>query len=315
MSETLIRGILNNDHGLISKAATIIENSQTSANTILNNIHPYSEKSLRIGITGPPGAGKSTITNALIELFLERKKTVGVIAVDPTSPFSGGSLLGDRIRMNKYSLDDRVFVRSMSSNGDLGGLARKSQELGDLMAASGKDYIIYETVGVGQSEHDIVKAADICIVILVPESGDDIQMMKAGLIEIADLFVINKSDRNGANRLSSMLKNVLHYFSKKGKIEPPIFNTIATEKEGVENLFYGLEDHLDIMSKEGYLSIRRLKRYRQRVLTLVREELEKSFWTEKKIKALEQSTKRLEQIVVAPHMMAFELLKKSTDEP
>ncbi len=314
MPQKLIHGILNNDHGSISKAVTIIENNQSSANSILKNIHQYARDSLRIGITGPPGAGKSTITNKLIGLFLKRKKTVGVIAVDPTSPFSGGSLLGDRIRMNKYIWDDRVFVRSMASNGDLGGLARKSQEVGDILAASGKDYIIYETVGVGQSEHEIVKAADLCIVILVPESGDEIQMMKAGLIEIADLFVINKSDRNGANRLSSVLKNVLHHFSQDGKIEPPIFNTIAAENKGIEKFFHGLESHLIDMSKKGYLNDKRLNRYRKRVFNLVRDKLEISFWTNKKIDILEKSTRRIEQITIAPHLLANELLNKTKNE-
>ena len=213
MLQSLVHGVRDNDHGSISKAITIIENGQDGSESLQTIIYPDASKSLRLGITGPPGAGKSTITNALINILLNNDKTVGVVAVDPSSPFSGGSLLGDRIRMNQYAWDDRVFVRSMGIQGDLGGLARRSQDVGDVLAASGKDYILYETVGVGQSEHDIVKAADLCMVVLVPESGDEIQMMKAGLIEIADLFVINKSDRDGANRLSSMLKNILHNFS------------------------------------------------------------------------------------------------------
>ena len=204
MLQSLVRGIRENDHGSISKAITIIENGQNQATSLLADIYSKTSQSIRIGITGPPGAGKSTITNTLVEIILDNNKTVGVVAVDPTSPFSGGSLLGDRIRMNQYAWDERVFIRSMGNHGDLGGLASKSQDVGDILSASGKDFILYETVGVGQSEHDIVKAADLCIVVLVPESGDEIQMMKAGLIEIADLFVINKSDRDGANRLSSI---------------------------------------------------------------------------------------------------------------
>ena len=277
----------------------------------MTNIYPDTRKSLRIGITGPPGAGKSTITNTLIEILLESNKTVGVVAVDPSSPFSGGSLLGDRIRMNQYAWDDRVFVRSMGNQGDLGGLARRSQDVGDVLAASGKDYVIYETVGVGQSEHDIVKAADLCVVVLVPESGDEIQMMKAGLIEIADLFVINKSDRDGANRLSSMLKNILHNFSKIDKLEPPVYNTVATERVGVSELIQGMESHVTLMSDTGHLETRQLDRYRQRVLSLVRQDLENSFWTSEKVDLLNEMTDSIDQINKVPHAMAQELLSES----
>ena len=311
MFQSLIHGIRENDHGSISKAITIIENDQKDAESLLTEIYPESDISLRIGVTGPPGAGKSTLTNVLIERILELDKTVGVVAVDPTSPFSGGSLLGDRIRMNQYAWDDRVFVRSMGSHGDLGGLARRSQEVGDILAASGKDYIIYETVGVGQNEHDIVKAADLCIVVLVPESGDEIQMMKAGLIEIADIFVINKSDRAGANRLSSMLRNILHNFSKIGKLEPPVYNTIGTEKIGIDKLFQGIGSHMKLMSDAGYLNDRRLERYRQRVLSLVRGELEDSFWTNSKIGLLKRMTESIDQITMVPHALAKRLLSDS----
>ena len=311
MFQTLVRGIRENDHGSISKAITIVENGQDGAQSLLTNIYPDTRKSLRIGITGPPGAGKSTITNTLIEVLLESNKTVGVVAVDPSSPFSGGSLLGDRIRMNQYAWDDRVFVRSMGNQGDLGGLARRSQDVGDVLAASGKDYVIYETVGVGQSEHDIVKAADLCVVVLVPESGDEIQMMKAGLIEIADLFVINKSDRDGANRLSSMLKNILHNFSKIDKLEPPVYNTVATERVGVSELIQGMESHVTLMSDTGHLETRQLDRYRQRVLSLVRQDLENSFWTSEKVDLLNEMTDSIDQINKVPHAMAQELLSES----
>ena len=311
MFHPLVRGIRENDHGSISKAITIVENGQDGAQSLLTNIYPDTRKSLRIGITGPPGAGKSTITNTLIEILLESNKTVGVVAVDPSSPFSGGSLLGDRIRMNQYAWDDRVFVRSMGNQGDLGGLARKSQDVGDVLAASGKDYVIYETVGVGQSEHDIVKAADLCVVVLVPESGDEIQMMKAGLIEIADLFVINKSDRDGANRLSSMLKNILHNFSKIDKLEPPVYNTVATERVGVSELIQGMESHVTLMSDTGHLETRQLDRYRQRVLSLVRQDLENSFWTSEKVDLLNEMTDSIDQINKVPHAMAHELLSES----
>ena len=170
----------------------------------------------KIGITGPPGAGKSTLVDQLISHFIENQKSVGVIAVDPTSPFTGGALLGDRVRMSKYSDNENVAIRSMGNRGDLGGLSKMAQEAGDVLSASGKDVIIYETVGVGQAEHDIVNAADYTMVVLgTTESGDEVQLMKAGIIEIADIFVINKSDRPGAKRISRSLNDILHNNSKK----------------------------------------------------------------------------------------------------
>ena len=311
MLQSLVRGIRENDHGSISKAITIIENGQNQATSLLADIYSKTSQSIRIGITGPPGAGKSTITNTLIEIILDNNKTVGVVAVDPTSPFSGGSLLGDRIRMNQYAWDERVFIRSMGNQGDLGGLASNSQDVGDILSASGKDFVLYETVGVGQSEHDIVKAADLCVVVLVPESGDEIQMMKAGLIEIADLFVINKSDRDGANRLSSILKNIIHSFTKIGKLEPPVFNTIATERIGVSELFKGMELHMELMLETGHLERRRLDRYRQRVMSQVREKLEKGFWTGLKLQDLKEMTAKIDEIDMVPHMMANRLMDQT----
>ena len=308
MPRSMIHGIWDNDHGSISKAITLIENDQALPENLLSEVHDKSSQSIRIGITGPPGAGKSTLTSKLIETILANGKTVGVIAVDPTSPFSGGSLLGDRVRMNHYNWDSRVFIRSMGSHGDLGGLARRSQEVGDVLAASGKDFVIFETVGVGQGEHDIANAADITVVILVPESGDEIQLMKAGLIEIADLFVVNKSDRDGANRMMSLLKNTLHTFSSKDKIEPPVYNTVASQGRGIVELFMGIEKHLQLMNDKGTLEERRLFRYRQRVSDLIRKSLEDLFWTDQKKSVLKESTQSLDSINIAPHLMAEELL-------
>ena len=308
MTQSLIHGIRENDHGSISKAISIIENDLIKSKLILADLYPNSKNAMRIGITGPPGAGKSTLTNAIIEKILKDDKTVGVIAVDPSSPFSGGALLGDRIRMNKYAWDNRVFLRSMGSHGDLGGLSRRTQEVGDIIAASGKDYIIFETVGVGQSEHDIIKVADLSIVVLVPESGDEIQMMKAGLIEIADLFVINKSDRDGASRLSTMLKNILHNFTSQDNLEPPVYNTIGTKGVGIDNLFFGIKEHSKLMSDLGYLDARRLERYRQRVLSLVTNALEKSFWTKKRFDYLNNLTDTIDKINKVPHLLADKLL-------
>ena len=231
--------IINNDHLAISRAISKIESDNDPNDELFSKIYPYTHKSIKIGITGPPGAGKSTLTDKIIQLYLKHNKSVGVIAVDPSSPFSGGALLGDRVRMNNYLWNDNVFIRSMGSQGNLGGLNMKAQEAGDILAASGKDIIIFETVGVGQGEHDIAKAADLTIVMLVPESGDDVQLMKAGLIEIADLFVVNKADRNGSEKLVQSIKSVLHIFKNKENFEPPVFKVSADRGVGVDELFKG----------------------------------------------------------------------------
>ena len=239
---------------------------------------------------------------------MDNNKDVGVIAVDPTSPFTGGAILGDRVRMNKYAGDHRVFLRSLGNHCNLGGLSNKVQEIGDVIAASGKDYIFFETVGVGQAEHDIINVADISIVVLVPESGDEIQLMKAGLIEIADIFVINKSDREGANRIAGTLKNILHIFKKRGMEEPPVFNTIANCDEGVYELFNGLDSYLKMTIKQNLLSARRLERYRKRVIDIIKNNLEDSFWCSDKKNQLIELTKNIDGRSLDPHAVAKQLM-------
>ena len=197
----------------------------------------------------------------------------------------------------------------MGSRGDHGGMARKAQDAGDVLAASGKDMIIFETVGVGQGEYDVAKAADITIVVVVPESGDEIQLMKAGLIEIADLFVINKSDREGANRLASLLKNILHNFSKHGKQEPPVFTTTAIQGLGIPELYLGLVNLLESMENSGLLDTCRLERFKSRVSELIRERLENEFWTMEKTAILEKAASSLDTVSGAPMDIANILLK------
>jgi len=301
--------IRNNHHRVISKAITHIENSNDLIQDILIDLHPDTLNAVRIGITGPPGAGKSTLVNHLISDFVLQGKSVGVVAVDPTSPFTGGALLGDRVRMNRHLWDENVFIRSMGSHGDLGGLARKTQDVGDLLAASGKEIIIYETVGVGQGEHDIAKAADITVVVLVPESGDEIQLMKAGLIEIADFFVINKSDSGGAGRLSQMLRVMLHNFSQSRRLEPPVMNTVASKGEGVLEFKNNLLIHLERLKENGYLHRKRLERHRRRVIELVQHQLLDEFWTSQRMKEFSGYTETEESIETSPFVIAKELLK------
>jgi len=309
MEQGTIQGIKANDHRILSRVITRIENDDYVQDQRFIELYDQAQKAIRLGITGPPGAGKSTITNELIKRFLKKNQTIGVIAIDPSSPFSGGAILGDRVRMNHYNNDKSVFIRSMGSHGHLGGLARKTQEAGDILAASGKDIIIFETVGVGQGEYDIAKAADITVLVLVPESGDEIQLMKAGLVEIADLFVINKSDREGADRLANTLSSMINAIGNDSKPDAPVFTTVASDGRGMDKLFDGVFDQLDKFDRCGLLVQKKKERYRNRVKKLVKEQLLSEFWTEDRIRKLEDATISLDTITESPYSIADDILK------
>ena len=306
-SDTLDR-IRSNDHLSLSKVISQIENNAEISDTFFQKLHCHANQTLRLGVTGPPGAGKSTLTDQLIQQIISDGKSVGVVAVDPTSPFTGGALLGDRVRMNHYIWDDNVFIRSMGSHGDLGGLARKAQDVGDVLAASGKDVVIFETVGVGQGELDVAKAVDLTIVVLVPESGDEVQLMKAGLVEIADIFVVNKSDRRGADRLAQSLKSILHSITKKDHLEPPIYNTSADRNEGILELYKGLTDLTEVMLDKGLMNQKYLDRHRNRVLNLIQDRLLGKFWTQQRLDQLEDSVHNLNMTDESPYKVAKTLL-------
>ena len=309
MEQVTIQGIKANDHRILSRVITRIENDDYVQDQRFIELYDQAQKAIRLGITGPPGAGKSTITNELIKRFLKNNQTIGVIAIDPSSPFSGGALLGDRVRMNHYNNDKSVFIRSMGTHGSLGGLARKTQEAGDILAASGKDVIIFETVGVGQGEYDIAKAADLTILVLVPESGDEIQLMKAGLIEIADIFVINKSDREGADRLANTLSSMINAIGNDSKPDAPVFTTVASDGRGMDKLFDGVFDQLDKFDRCGLLVQKKKERYRNRVKKLIQEQLLGEFWTEDRLRKLEDATKSLDTITESPYSIADDILK------
>ena len=309
MDQVTIQGIKANDHRILSRVITRIENDDYVHDQGFIELYDQAQKAIRLGITGPPGAGKSTITNELIKRFLKNNQTIGVIAIDPSSPFSGGALLGDRVRMNHYNNDKSVFIRSMGTHGSLGGLARKTQEAGDILAASGKDIIIFETVGVGQGEYDIAKAADLTILVLVPESGDEIQLMKAGLVEIADIFVINKSDREGADRLANTLSSMINAIGNDSKPDAPVFTTVASDGRGMDKLFDGVFDQLDKFDRCGLLVQKKKERYRNRVKKLIQEQLLVEFWTEDRLRKLEDATKSLDTITESPYSIADDILK------
>ena len=306
MDKVLIQNLEANNQRDLSRLITEIENTDVEESVDLDKLFRKTNHAIRIGITGPPGAGKSSITNELIKNFIKTNHKVGVIAIDPTSPFSGGSLLGDRVRMNQYHNNENIFIRSMSTQGQLGGLSRKAQDIGDILAITGKDIIIYETVGVGQGEYDIVNVADLTIIVLVPEAGDEVQLMKAGLIEIGDLFIVNKSDRKGAKQLTEKLKSIINI---NKEINRPIFNTTAKEGKGIEELFKGIMNKYEELDATGHILKRQKIRYRLRVKKIIQEKILNKFWTKKKITKLNSATESINDLKKSPIITAKEIME------
>ncbi len=269
--------VLAGDRVAISRAISIVENDAPGAQLLLDGLFRKTGRAYRLGITGPPGAGKSTITSRLARYYRTQGRTVGILAVDPTSPFTGGALLGDRVRMGEVELDAGVFIRSMASRGSLGGLSRKATEAADILDAAGKDIILLETVGVGQSELDVARAADTTVVVLVPESGDSIQAMKAGLMEIADFFVLNKADRAGADQAVTGLQMILG-FRASGAWSPAVLKTVASTGEGIVEVAQEVEAHRRYLEESGGLLQRRRLRLEDRIAGLVEEAVREQLW-------------------------------------
>jgi LAO/AO transport system kinase len=256
-----------------ARAITAIENHQREAEALLKLVFPFTGKAYLTGMTGAPGTGKSTLVDRLAAHYREKKETVGVIAVDPTSPYSGGAILGDRIRMQGHAGDTGIFIRSMATRGFLGGLARATAEVALLLDAAGKQNVIIETVGVGQDEIDIVRLADCVLVVLVPGLGDDIQNMKAGLMEIGDIFVLNKVDREGANRVEEQLRTMLTMVTPRDGWQPPIVRTVATENRGIDVLAGEIEKFKKHFESSGERERKHIEHWKKRLLELLESRL------------------------------------------
>ena len=257
----------------VSRAITEIESRTAEAETLMRELFPHTGNSYCIGITGAPGTGKSTLVDRIAAFYRAQKQTVGVIAVDPSSPFTGGAILGDRIRMQGHASDSGVFIRSMATRGSLGGLSQATSDAALLLDAAGKKYVLVETVGVGQGEVEIARLADCTIVVLVPGMGDDVQNVKAGLMEIADVFVLNKADREGAHRFEQQLRAILQLVPARDGWRAPIVLTVATENSGIEELSRQIERFREHFHGKNERRMKEIALWRERLLNLLRERL------------------------------------------
>ncbi len=334
--DAVLEGLTRGDTAALARAISLVENQREGFERVLGALHKKIGKGSthRIGITGPPGAGKSTLTEQLIRAYRERGLKVAVIAVDPTSPFTGGALLGDRIRMESVSLDPGVFIRSMATRGAQGGLATTTEEVADVLEAFGFDRILIETVGVGQTELDVAATAETTVLVLVPESGDGIQTLKAGVMEIAELYVINKSDRPGADKLKQEVEVMLgirrgnafahiapHHGAKGGEgrrgeaaatansWDHPVLTTVASKGEGIAQLVAALDRHHDYLASSGKLDERRKRRLAARTRAVVNRAIRQWLWDETEAEDL--LARRLDDVAAGtrtPYDVAAEVL-------
>jgi LAO/AO transport system kinase len=345
MHDRLLADFASGKKAALARAISIVENHRPGFEQLLATWHPRVGGARRVGLTGPPGAGKSTITTALARAYRAQGLTVGIIAVDPTSPFTGGALLGDRIRMEEVALDPGVYIRSLATRGSLGGLSAATRETADVLDAFGVERILIETVGVGQSELDVARTADTSLVVLVPESGDSIQTLKAGVMEIADVFTVNKADRPGADRLRNEIEIMLgmragatmrnvpaHHgvdLSRNNLVKqvreaaaaddaeqwtPPVLRTVALKGEGIDDLVQALDRHFRYLERSGTLRERRRSRLRERVVEVVEEKTRRRLWGDAATNAwLEERLPALESGQATPFGIADALLARSAD--
>ncbi|HEX2254154.1 MAG TPA: methylmalonyl Co-A mutase-associated GTPase MeaB [Thermoanaerobaculia bacterium] len=271
--DELVAQVLAGRRRALARAISAVERGGAERAELIRRVYPQTGRARVVGVTGPPGAGKSTLVDRLVRHLREAGQTVAVLAIDPTSPFSGGALLGDRVRMQHHYLDEGVFIRSMATRGAMGGLARASHDAVDLLDAAGFDWVLVETVGVGQDEVDVVRSVETVLVVTVPGLGDDIQAIKAGLMEIADVFVINKADREGVERTVRDLKGMLGLAETPADWRPPIVKTVAAKSEGIEEVLAAVEEHRRFLHDSGRLAERRRALLRLRVEAILKEKV------------------------------------------
>ncbi len=312
MTMELVRKILEGDVRSAARLMRGIEDGDPGAFGKMEKVYPHTGKAYIVGITGAPGGGKSTLVDALISVFRQRDRTVGVVAIDPTSPFTGGAILGDRVRMQKHSTDRGVFIRSVATRGWLGGLARAAVSIIHVMDAMGKDIILVETVGIGQQEVDVTRLADTSIFVLTPGSGDAIQMMKAGILEVADIFVVNKADQEGAPHLKLELQAMLSMKSRlPEEREPPIVLTEALNNKGIDELMEEILKHKEFLASSGGLEKRRKERARLELTEAIESSLRDYINSSVDKECLEKLVDDLAQRKTNPQAAASEIINQS----
>ena len=290
--DELVQRLLNGDRRAVARIITLIENNAPDKETLLSELFPHTGRSFILGVTGSPGAGKSSLVDSMTGYFRKQGLTIGIIAVDPTSPFSGGAILGDRIRMQEHALDKGVFIRSMGTRGSLGGLARATKEAIKVLDAYGRDIILVETVGVGQSELDIMGTADTTMVVLNPGTGDSIQTIKAGIMEIADIFVVNKCDRDGADKTAAEVNSMLDLgHGQNPNWRPPVVMTSTLDGRGIPELLAAIDKHREFANSSGDFAKRRAQQLNAEVTETVEHYLRVMLWN--KVRANGEMTKLL----------------------
>jgi len=271
--QELVTRVRGGNPRALARAISIVEDRTPESTELLKALFPYSGNAVLLGLTGSPGAGKSTLVDQIAREYRKQGKTIGIVAVDPTSPFSGGAILGDRIRMQSHYADSGIYIRSMATRGSLGGLASTTADVATVLDASGRDLVMIETVGVGQDEVDIVTLADVTVVILVPGMGDDVQTIKAGIMEIADVFVINKSDRDGAERVEREIRAMQSLAMRKDNWTPPIVKTVANDGTGVPEVLQAIENYRTHLRQSDLGQRRRIDNWRKRIAEMLRDAL------------------------------------------
>ncbi len=308
--QQLVEDLLNGSKRAAARLISLVENDDLQKIELLKEIFPHTGRAYVVGVTGAPGSGKSSLVDCLLQQMRADDLKIGVIGVDPTSPFSGGAILGDRIRMQEHALDQDVFIRSMGTRGSLGGLARATREAIQVLDAFGKDIILIETVGVGQSEVDIVRTADSTMVVLTPAGGDSVQTIKAGIMEIADIFVINKADLPGSEKTITEI-NMMLDMKKSDKWRPPVIPTISVRSEGIAEVWGALKEHRSYMEKSGYLMEIRRQRVSRELTEQVEYLVKSRIW--ERVKERFKLDSLVEKIVLRqkdPYSTANELLEQ-----